>query len=67
MVTGLGGKPTVLIIDDDLVARSYISKAIKDGFRAILAVNGSDGIEAARENQPDIILLDVEMLGINGF
>lgn len=60
-------KPCILVIDDDRVARNYISKAINENYDVILAVDGTEGIEKAQEHQPDIILLDVEMPGINGF
>jgi len=39
----------------------------KEGYHTITAVDGSEGIRKAKENQPDIILLDVLMPGENGF
>jgi diguanylate cyclase (GGDEF)-like protein/PAS domain S-box-containing protein len=58
----------VLVIDDDqtahLWARRYLSAA---GFAMISALNGYEGIEAFKENLPDIVLVDIDMPGIDGF
>jgi CheY-like chemotaxis protein len=35
--------------------------------RLLTAVNGFDGIEIARKSQPDVILMDINMPGLNGF
>ena len=58
----------VLVIDDDqtahLWARRYLSTA---GFTLISALNGYQGIEAFKKHSPDIVLIDIDMPGINGF
>jgi diguanylate cyclase (GGDEF)-like protein/PAS domain S-box-containing protein len=58
----------VLVIDDDqtahLWARRYLSTA---GFTLISALNGYEGIEAFKQHSPDIVLVDIDMPGINGF
>lgn len=52
----------VLIVEDEeLVARMY-EKALKlDGIDVSVALGGEDGLEKARNEKPDIILLDVMM------
>lgn len=58
----------VLVIDDSPIDRLMLSSILqKDGYHPITAADGSEGIQQARERQPDIILLDVLMPGENGF
>lgn len=59
--------PKVLIIDDDKTAQKFISNAIRDNYEVKTANDGLSGIEDATHWQPDVILLDVEMPGKNGF
>lgn len=58
---------SVLAIDDDKLIHQIIEKTLTDHNQVSHAYNGEEGIEMARDSQPDIILLDVEMPGINGF
>lgn len=60
--------PLALIIDDDLSMRLAMEAALKKvGFACILAENGRKGIDLFRENNPDLVLLDVVMPEIDGF
>lgn len=58
----------VLIIDDS-PTETYKFKSMleKQGFEVLEAANGTDGIVKARAEQPDVILMDVVMPGLNGF
>lgn len=59
---------TILIIDDDaFIAGIYATKLNVDGFNVIQAGDGLAGFEMAKENKPDIILLDVLMPKMDGF
>ena len=58
---------TILVIDDDLVVRKFLSKALSSNFTVTLAENGEEGLQLALANIPDYILLDIEMPGINGY
>ena len=60
-------KKSILITDDDAVIRKLIDKALRDQYTVLQAENGKDGIEKALQEQPDLILLDVEMAGMNGY
>ncbi len=58
----------VLFIDDDsmmLRMASFIMK--KGGHQAVTAESGAEGIELIKENAPDVVFIDVEMPGMNGF
>lgn len=60
--------PRVLIVDDS-PTETYKFKAMleKNGFEVLEADNGADGVAKARQEQPDIVLMDVVMPGLNGF
>ncbi|CAH9053825.1 Protein-glutamate methylesterase/protein-glutamine glutaminase [Pseudoalteromonas holothuriae] len=57
----------VLAIDDDKLAHCIIEEALASSCRLLHAKSGEEGIRLAQKYQPDIILLDVEMPGMNGF
>ncbi len=58
----------VLAIDDDKFIQKVIIKSLKsDAMNVRTASDGESGIEEALNKKPDIILLDVEMPGINGY
>lgn len=58
----------VLVIDDDKFIHKLVARAISsDDFSVNCALDGEKGFEAAFNDTPDIILLDVEMPGANGY
>ena len=58
----------VLVIDDDETVRNLISRIlIKEGFQVSCAGSGKEGLELARQIQPDVISLDVLMPGMDGW
>ena len=60
--------PLLLVVDDDVVIRNMLMKSLqKQGFNAIEAPNGMQGIELFRQHRPDMVLLDVLMPVMNGF
>lgn len=57
-----------LIVDDDRVLADVIAFTLRrDGFQVILAYDGSTAIQRWSEEQPDIIILDVNMPKMDGF
>ncbi|MEI7846657.1 MAG: HD domain-containing phosphohydrolase [Chloroflexota bacterium] len=61
-------QPRILVVDDESIARITIDALLSsDSYEMFFAENGEDGIIIASEIQPDIILLDVMMPGMNGF
>lgn len=59
---------TILIVDDSRTAIAVLSKVLEPtGYSIISAANGEEGIEMAKIHQPDFILMDVIMPGLNGF
>lgn len=58
----------ILIVDDDATARLLMRAALtKVGFATILAGDGEEALRLFREQVFDMVLLDVEMPGKNGF
>ena len=60
--------PTILVIDDDPIVRQTIKALLTgDDVHLVFAEDGKSGIEIAQKLQPDAILLDVMMPGMNGY
>ena len=58
----------ILLVDDDLTLREMYEERFKaEGFDIIQASNGEEAIKKAKENKPNVILLDIMMPKINGF
>ena len=58
----------ILIVDDSDTERALISSLLqKNGFQPITASNGEEAINTAKEQLPDLILMDIVMPEMNGF
>ncbi|MBE0509509.1 MAG: twitching motility response regulator PilH [Chromatiales bacterium] len=58
----------ILIVDDSPTEIHVLSTILeKLGHTVITAENGEEGVAQARESQPQLILMDVVMPGMNGF
>lgn len=58
---------TVLVVDDEQQVLSVTSKIIeKLGYTVILAKDGLEAIEKYSQIQPDLVLMDINMPGIDG-
>jgi len=58
----------ILIIEDDKFLRELIGqKLIKEGYDIVEAVDGEKGIKSAKDEKPDLILLDLILPGMDGF
>lgn len=57
----------VVVIDDEESIREGCKQALEsEGYRAILADNGTDGLDVVRRARPRVVLLDLRMPGISG-
>ncbi len=60
-------KPQILIIDDDPAITRSVSGLLEDeGYGAVTARNGKDGLAKAKDKEVALVLLDVYMPGMNG-
>src|SRR5512138_1013388 len=62
------GKGRILVVEDDIdnyeLVRFVLERA---GYDVFLAVNGRDGVSAARLQKPDLILMDLGMPEMDGW
>ncbi|WP_226704639.1 twitching motility response regulator PilH [Microbulbifer elongatus] len=58
----------VLIVDDSPTETHKLTTILeKNGHAVLTATNGENGVDVAREQRPDVILMDIVMPGLNGF
>jgi len=61
-------QPLILIVDDDVAIRFLLRDSLEqEGFTVEEEVNGIQALAATRVLQPDLIMLDVVMPGVDGF
>ncbi len=59
---------TVLVVDDSPTDTHVLSEMLqKNGFSVLTASSGEEGIEIARAQKPDLVLMDIVMPGMSGF
>ena len=59
---------TILIVEDNKILRELIvSKLTKENYNVFEAIDGEEGIKKIKEKNPDLILLDLLLPGIDGF
>lgn len=58
---------TILVVDDEKDIRISLTGILEDeGYQVLTADNGVEGLECARQEQPDLVLLDIWMPGMDG-
>ena len=63
------GRPqrTILLIDDEVNLRRVVSRRLEQqGYRALTAGSGEEGLQIAEAEQPDLVLLDIMMPKMKG-
>ncbi len=67
MTTAVAAKRRVLVVDDEENVTHLVSSALRfDGFETITADNGPSALAAVAESDPDLVVLDVMMPGMDG-
>ena len=57
----------ILVVDDEVKACELLKRFLEmKGYDVIMANNGEDAIEKARNEKPDAMLLDIRMPGMEG-
>jgi two-component system, cell cycle response regulator DivK len=60
--------PKILIVEDNEMNRDMLSRRlIRRAYEVMLAEDGKSGIEMARNDRPDIILMDMSLPGLTGW
>ena len=58
----------ILIVDDSPTEIHVLQRMLeKNGFQTSAVTSGEDGVVTAKEQRPDLIIMDVVMPGMNGF
>ena len=60
-------RPKILIVDDERFNLNLLHALLREDYRTMVATNGEQAFKAASSGAPDLILLDVNMPGIDGF
>lgn len=61
-------RPKVLVVDDDADLVQSLSLRLRhEGYDVAVAMNGYQGLERARTESPDLLILDINMPAGNGF
>lgn len=58
--------PLVLVVDDEPDMRRYLVSMLRETYRIIEAPDGITALEKAKQQKPDLILLDVMLPGVSG-
>ena len=58
----------ILIVDDSPTDRQFLLEVLgQHGYECVTAAGGDEGIEMARSEKPDLILMDIIMPGTDGY
>ncbi len=57
----------VLVVEDHPMSRKMLEAMLRKNYAVISANSGQDAIDLARAEKPDLVLLDIEMPGMDGF
>lgn len=57
----------ILIIEDSLLAQSLLSNILLSNYELVFENDGLSGLTAAQTIHPDLIILDIQMPGMNGY
>jgi len=59
---------TILIVEDNEMNRDMLSRRLaRRGYTVLLAIDGATGIDVARTNAPDLILMDMSLPVVDGW
>ena len=58
----------ILLIEDSPTDTAVLTQLLeRNGHQVLACISAEDGIEAARRERPDLVLMDVVLPGMNGF
>jgi len=60
--------PKVLVVEDNEMNRDMLSRRLqRRGYEVVVSVDGEDGVNKARSEAPDIILMDMDLPVLDGW
>lgn len=60
--------PKILVADDSRTIRSHVSRILSDAdFEVILACDGREAVELTGRDNPDLVVLDIQMPEMDGY
>ena len=60
--------PKILVVEDNELNRDMLTRRLaRKGFETAVAVDGEDGVNCAREQSPDLILMDMSLPVLDGW
>jgi CheY-like chemotaxis protein len=67
-MTDSGVKTKLLLVEDNELNRDMLTRRLeRRGFRVVAALDGEAALNVARESNPDLILMDIGLPGMNGW
>ena len=58
----------IMVVDDSPTERHFLIELLtKNGYQVVMAESGEDAVAKAKQEKPDLVLMDVVMPGLNGF
>lgn len=63
----LGRRPRLLLVDDEPVNIQTLHQLFVSDCQVLMATSGAQALVLARDRQPDLLLLDVQMPGMDGY
>lgn len=59
-------KKILLVDDDESIQLLYQEEFTEEGYQVVSALNGDEALEIFSKESPDLIILDIQMPGLNG-
>src|SRR5215472_8484731 len=60
--------PKILLVEDNEMNRDMLSRRLeRRGFQVVIAVDGQQGVDLARSETPDLILMDMSLPVLDGW
>ncbi|MGI9471972.1 MAG: response regulator [Rubripirellula sp.] len=61
-------QPRILVADDSRTIRALVRRTLAAaGYDVILAADGKEAVQLARRDQPDLVILDIQMPEMDGY